>query len=100
MVQDESSVAVVDASGARVQGSGATSGVDPAGWTVTSKSTVPRGGLLVPVGSVSVTVTVHSAGLLAGVVSGQSTSVEVARAVTVMVSVSELVAWTEAGAGW
>jgi hypothetical protein len=82
-----------------VQGSGATTAVEPAGWAVIVKSTVPWGGLLVPE-SVSVTVTVQVAGLLAGVEAGQSTTVEVERAVTVIVSVPELAAWTEAGAGW
>jgi hypothetical protein len=48
---------------------------------------------------VSVTRTVQVAGLLAGVVAGQTTVVEVLRAVTVIVSPPVLVAWTEAGAG-
>src|SRR5688572_22450526 len=97
MVQDESSVAGLG-SGVRVEGWGATVASEPAGWAVMSKSTVPWGGLLVPV-SVSVTVTVQVAGLLAGVVAGQSTTVEVERAVTVIVSAPLLAAWTEVAAG-
>jgi hypothetical protein len=73
-------------------------GVEPAGWAVNSRSTVPWGALLVPP-SVSVTVTVQLAGLLAGVEAGQSSVVEVVRAMTVIVSLPELAAWTEPAAG-
>jgi hypothetical protein len=85
--------------GMSAQGSGVMVGVESAGWSVTSKSTVPWGGLFVPL-SVSVTVTVQVAGALAGVEVGQSTVVEVLRAVTVIVSVPVLEAWIESGAGW
>src|SRR2546428_709015 len=64
-VQTESSLAVVLRSGARMQGSGATTGVEPEGWLVKVKSTVPWGGLLGAV-SVSVTRAVQLAGVLAG----------------------------------
>ena len=83
----------------RTQGSGVTVGVEPAGCAVNVKSTSPRGGLLGAV-SVSRTVTVQLAGVLAGVEAGQSTVVEVLRAVTEIVSEPLLVACTEAGAGW
>src|SRR5918996_58008 len=79
-------------------GSGASVGLEPVGVVVNSRSTVPCGGLFMPE-SVSVTVTVQVAGVLAGVEAGQSTTVEVVRAVTLIVSVPELAACTEAGAG-
>ena len=81
-----------------VQGLGTTVAVEPTGWLVMAKSTVPWGGLLVP-GAVSVTVTVQVAGLFAGVDAGQSRTVEVARAVTLIVALALLAAWTESGAG-
>src|SRR5687768_8992729 len=97
MVQEESSVAGVDATGARAQS--VTVAVDPAGCAVTSASTVPSGGLFVPA-AVSVTVTVQVTGVLAGAAAGQSTIVEVLRAITTMVSDLEPEAWTESGTGW
>ncbi len=54
-------------------------GVEPAGWLVKLKPTVPAGALFVPE-AVSVTVTVQLAGLFAGVEAGQSSVVEVERA--------------------
>ena len=72
-------------SGAIVQGFGTTVGIEPAGWLVNVKPTVPCGGLFVP-GAVSVTRTTQLAGLLAGVDAGQSSVVVVARALTVIVS--------------
>ena len=81
-----------------VQGLGSTVAVEPAGWLVMAKSTAPCGGLLVP-GAVSVTVTVQVAGAFAGVDAGQSRTVDVARAVTVMVALPLLVTCTESGAG-
>ena len=83
---------------ARAQGLGSTVAVEPAGWLVMPKSTVPCGGLFVP-GAVSVTVTVQVAGLFAGVDAGQSSVVDVARAVTLIVALALLVLWTESGAG-
>ena len=83
---------------ASAHGSGARVAVEPAGWLVIAKSTVPCGGLLVP-GAVSVTVTVQVAGAFAGVDAGQSSVVEVARAVTLIVALPLLVPWTESGAG-
>src|SRR2546426_716668 len=69
---------------------GLTVAVDPDGWLVKLKSTVPVGGLLVPL-AVSLTVTVQPSGLLAGVVAGQSSTVVVERfAVTVTPVVPEL----------
>src|SRR3989442_14887773 len=56
------------------------------------------GAVLVPE-SVSATLTVQVAGLLAGVESGQSSVVEVERAVTVIVSLPLLAAWMEVGVG-
>src|SRR6266511_6394092 len=53
-------------------------GVEPAGWLVKLKPTVPAGALFVPE-AVSVTVTVQLAGLFAGVEAGQSSVVEVER---------------------
>jgi hypothetical protein len=97
MVQAESSVAGVVVTGVRTQS--VTVAVEPSGWAVTSASTLPWGGLLVPA-AVSVTVTVQVAGALAGVEVGQSTVVEVLRAMTVIVSVPVLEAWIESGAGW
>src|SRR5688572_19091307 len=97
MVQDESSVAGLG-SGVRVEGWGATVASEPAGWAVMVKSTVPCGGLLVPV-SVSVTVTVQVGRASGRECAGQSASVMVSRAVTGMVSLSELAAWIEVAAG-
>src|SRR5688572_3502458 len=97
MVQEESSVAGVDATGTRAQS--VTVAVDPGGCAVTAASTVPSGGLSLPA-ALPVTVTVQVAGALAGVEAGQSTLVEVVRAVTVIVSEPELEACTESGAGW
>ena len=57
---------------------GVTVAVEPAGWLVTLKSTVPTGALFVPE-AVSVTVTVQLAGLFAAVEAGQSSVVEVER---------------------
>src|SRR5438034_939014 len=57
---------------------GLTVAVDPEGWLVKLKLTVPVGGLLVPL-AVSVTVTVQPSGLLAEVVAGQSSTVVVER---------------------
>src|SRR2546426_1660188 len=69
---------------------GLTVAVDPDGWLVKLKSTVPVGGVLVPL-AVSLTVTVQPSGLLAGVVAGQSSTVLVERfAVTVTAVVPEL----------
>ena len=79
-------------------GSGRTLAVEPAGWLVIAKSTVPCGGLFDP-GAVSVTVTVQVAGAFAGVDAGQSSVVAVVRAVTAIVSLPLLVACTESGAG-
>jgi hypothetical protein len=59
---------------------------------------VPAGTLFVPV-SVSVTVTVQVAALLAGVEAGQSSVVDVVRATTAIVSLPELPEWIEVGAG-
>src|SRR5437773_5122786 len=64
---------------------GLTVAVDPEGWLVKLKLTVPVGGLLVPL-AVSVTVTVQPSGLLAEVVAGQSSTVVVERVVTITVS--------------
>src|SRR5437867_3842164 len=68
---------------------GVTLGLEPAGWLVKLKLTVPCGAVFVPE-SVSATLTVQVAGLLAGVESGQSSVVEVVRAVTVSVKVPAL----------
>jgi hypothetical protein len=57
---------------------GVTVAVEPAGWLVTLKLTVPRGALFVPE-AVSLTVAVQVAGVLAGVEAGQSSVVEVER---------------------
>ena len=84
--------------GASVHGSGVTVAVEPDGWLVKLKSTVPSGALFVPE-SVSVTVTVQLAGTLACVEAGQAIVVEVERATTAIVSVPELAAWMEVGAG-
>src|SRR2546427_4888999 len=54
-------------------------------WLVKLKSTVPVGGVLVPL-AVSLTVTVQPSGLLAGVVAGQSSTVLVERVVTLPVT--------------
>jgi len=83
---------------ARAQGLGTTVAVEPAGWPVTAKLTVPCGGLWVP-GAVSVTVTVQVAGAFAGVDAGQSSVVAVVRAITVIVALPLLEPWTESGAG-
>ena len=83
---------------ASVQGLGTTVAVEPVGWEVMEKLTLPCGGLFVP-GAVSVTVTVHVAGLFAGVDAGQSSVVDVARAVTLIVALPLLAPCTESGAG-
>src|SRR3989454_3692355 len=67
-------------------------------YTTLFRSTMPRGALLGAL-SVSATVTVQERGLLAGVEAGQSSVVEVVRAVTMTVSLPLLVACTEVGAG-
>src|SRR5438034_944359 len=67
---------------------GLTVAVDPEGWLVKLKLTVPVGGLLVPL-AVSVTVTVQPSGLLAEVVAGQSSTVVVERVVTITVRSEE-----------
>src|SRR2546425_141967 len=72
-------------------GDGVTLAVEPAGWLVKLKLTVPCGAVLVPE-SVSATLTVQVAGLLAGVESGQSSVVEVERTATVVVAVAVLLA--------
>ena len=64
-----------------VHGFGVMLAVEPAGLIV--KPTVPSGALLSPA-AVSVTVTVHMAGLFAGVDGGHSIIVEVVRAMTSM----------------
>jgi hypothetical protein len=84
--------------GASVHGSGVIVAVEPAGWLVKLKSTVPAGALFVPE-AVSVTVTVQLAGLLACVEGGQSSVVDVERPVTEIVSLPELARWTEPAAG-
>src|SRR3989442_6325985 len=61
--------------------SGATAELEPDGLVETTKLTMPRGALLGAL-SVSATVTVQERGLLAGVEAGQSSVVEVVRAVT------------------
>ena len=62
------------------------------------KLAVPAGGVFVPL-AVSVTVTVQLAGLFAGVDDGQSSTVDVPRAVTMIVSVPVLPLCGEPGAG-
>src|SRR2546426_801431 len=71
--------------GVSVQGLGATAELEPDGLGETTKLTMPRGALLGSL-SVSATVTVQERGLLAGVEAGQSSVVEVVRAVTMTVS--------------
>src|SRR2546428_6992108 len=63
--------------GTRTQG--LTVAVDPDGWLVKLKSTVPVGGVLVPL-AVSLTVTVQPSGLLAGVVARSDGHTPVPRA--------------------
>ena len=84
--------------GASKQGSGVMLASDPVGWMVNVKSTVPPGALFVPL-AVSVTVTVQLAGAFAAVDGGQSRTVDVPRAVTMIVSVPVLEAWTDPTAG-
>jgi len=84
--------------GVSTHGSGVTPATDPAGWFVKLKVTSPEGAPLVPL-AVSVTVTVQLAGLFAGVDVGQSSVVEVSRAVTVIVSTPVLAACTDPSAG-
>src|SRR5439155_6978534 len=79
------------------QGRGARPAHAPRRCADLVKSTAPWGGLLGAV-SVSLTVTVQVAGVLAGVEAGQSTLVEVERAVTVIVSLPLLSAGAQAGA--
>ena len=55
---------------ASVQGLGTTVAVEPVGWEVMEKLTLPCGGLFVP-GAVSVTVTVQVAGAFAGIDAGE-----------------------------
>ena len=81
--------------GVRVHGLGVT--VEPVGPLMV-KPTVPSGALGLPP-AVSATVTVHVAGLLAGVEGGQSSVVEVVRVITSTVSEPLLVAWTEPATG-
>ena len=83
---------------ARAQELGTTVAVEPVGCEVMAKLTVPCGGLFDP-GAVSVTVTVQVAGLFAGVDAGQSRTVDVARAMTLIVALPVLAACTESGAG-
>jgi hypothetical protein len=97
-VHVESSFAMVVTSGAIVQGFGTSVGIEPDGWLVNVKPTVPSGGVFVP-GAASVTRTTQLAGLFAGVEAGQSSVVVVERAVTVMVSFPVLPLWTESAAG-
>jgi len=84
--------------GTSTHGSGVSIAVEPGGWLVKVKSTVPEGALFVPV-AVSVTVTRQLAGLFAGVDDGQSRTVDVLRAVTMIESVPVLDAWTDPTAG-
>ena len=84
--------------GVRVQGFAATIGIEPLGPPLIVKLTVPTGALFVPL-AVSVTVTVHMAGLLAGVDGGQSSTVEVVRLMTSTVSEPLLPAWMEPASG-
>jgi hypothetical protein len=84
--------------GVSAHGSGVTLASDPAGWLVKLKSMVPEGALFVPL-AVSVTVTTQLAGLFAGVDDGQSSTVDVPRAVTVIASVPVLPLCGEPGAG-
>ena len=84
--------------GASVQGLGTTVAVEPVGCEVMVKLAVPCGELFVP-GAVSVTVTVQVAGAFAGVDAGQSRTVDVARAMTLIVALPLLPPWTESGAG-
>lgn len=84
--------------GARVQGLGVMLELEPAGPPVVVKPTLPSGELFVPLAT-SVTVTVHIAGLLAGVDAGQSTVVVVVRAMTCTVSEPLLAAWIDPAAG-
>jgi hypothetical protein len=83
--------------GVSVQGFGVIADVEPAGPLMV-KPTVPSGALFVPL-AVSVTVTVHVSGLLAGVDGGQSTVVVVVRVMTSTVSDPLLPAWMEPAAG-
>src|SRR3989442_8203649 len=84
--------------GVSVQGLGATAELEPDGLVETTKLTMPRGALLGAL-SVSATVTVQERGLLAGVEAGQSSVVEVVRAVTMTVSLPLLVACPVVRAG-
>ena len=84
--------------GASTHGSSVTVATDPVGWLVKVKSTDPIGALLVPL-AVSVTVTVQLAGLFAGVGDGQSRTVDVPRAVTVIMSAPLLPLCSEPGVG-
>lgn len=77
---------------------GVTVAVESSGWLVKVNSTVPVGGLLVPL-AVSVTVTTQVAGLFAGVDIGQASAVDVVRAMTLIVSPPELVVWSVPGIG-
>src|SRR3989442_1360489 len=84
--------------GVSVQGLGATAELEPDGLVETTKLTMPRGALLRAL-SETAAVTAHARGLFARLVAGQSSVVEVVRAVTITVSLPLLVACTEVGAG-
>src|SRR5437764_5290713 len=84
--------------GVRAQGFGATADTAPAGPPLMVKPTVPSGGLFVPL-AVSVTVTMHVMGLLAGVEAGQSSVVEVVRVITWTISEPLVPAWIETATG-
>jgi hypothetical protein len=81
----------------RVHGFAVTLELEPEG-PLMANPTVPWGALFVPL-AVSVTVTVQVAGLLAAVESGQSTVVDVVRAMTSTLSVPLLAVCTDPAAG-
>jgi hypothetical protein len=82
----------------KAQGFGVTLLLEPVGPPLIVKLTVPTGALFVPL-AVSVTVTVHIAGLLAGVDDGQSSVVDVVRRMTSTVSLPLLPAWIDPAIG-
>src|SRR2546426_606589 len=84
--------------GVSVQGLGATAELEPDGLVETTKLTMPRGALLSALSDAATATTLESR-LLAGAWAGQSSVVEVVRAVTMTVSLPLLVACTEVGAG-
>src|SRR5436305_909594 len=84
--------------GVRAQGFGVTVALEPIGPPPMVKPTVPSGALVVPL-AVSVTVTVHVVGLLAGVEAGQSSVVDVVRVITWTISEPLLPAWIEPATG-